>query len=318
MNKQRTKMKFVSPVLSFKRIHYRIRQLLTFILVLYLLSGPIITSFYSINHTPTITNNPRSRLAGFTNLNLTWTSRFNLKPTPISPGDRIAGDHIIVKAEWFHVKDINWTRLVVNASAIPAIIEKETQTNKAELDTRTLGNNATCVINVTAGLMNGSILTVIFHDVFFGNFFKPNIVVLSPNGGEVWTGVENITWQAWDLNEEEDLTYEVQLYSDSEQSTQLLSSKLTQTWLEWDFSNLVNLSTYKVIVHATDGIYTSTDFSDDFFTAGLIYPTTSTITGTTTSTTTTKYDIRVVGFLIALIASSIFIALIAYYKAKEF
>jgi hypothetical protein len=239
----------------------------------------------------------------------------------VSSGDRIAGDHILLKAEWQPASEINWTRLTVNASAIPALIDEESPSNIIELDTRSLGNNATCIITSSTGLKNGSILNNTFHNVFLGNFFKPNIVVLSPNGGEVWTDTKIINWYAWDLNADESLTYEVFLTNDSKAPTQLLASGLTQNWLVWDFSDLVNLSTYKIKVCVTDGIYTSEDISDDFFTAGEIAPTTtSTVTSDTTTTTTTpipKYDIRVLGFLVALMLSSIIIALVAYYKAKK-
>jgi hypothetical protein len=313
--KEKTEMKYKSSRLSLNRARCGIFRLSAFILSLYLLTGPIIASTYSVcSNNPTFKNaDEPTRLF---KLNLTWTSRRSVNPTPLSAGDRIAGDHIVLKAEWQPAKDINWTHLVVNASAIPAVIEKETQTNVAELDTRFLGNNATCIINVTTGLKNGSLLNEVFPNVFLGNFFEPSVVVKSPNGGEIWTGIENISWQAWDLNVEEPLTYEVLLSSDYNKTPQLLSSGLAQNWLEWDFSELVNSSSYKIIVRVTDGIYTSTDTSDGYFTAGLIHPTTTSAI-TPTTTTMTEYDIRVVGFLVALTASSILIALVAYYRAKK-
>jgi hypothetical protein len=284
-----------------------------------LLLIPFISCDYNDGSVHFSSNEPHSILADISGVSITWTSRRNLQATPIEHGDRIAGDHILVKAEWQPEKLVNWTYLSINASAIPALLEEETNSNIAEIDTRYLGNNATCIINATIGLDNGTIISKIIDNVFLGNFFTPSIAVLSPNGGEVWIGVETIIWQAWDLNVEEHLTYEVLLSSDSDKSPQLLSSGLTQTLLDWDFSGLVNISTYKVKVRVSDGIYRSSDDSDDFFTAGLIHPTTTSITSTniTTTTTTMTYDIRVVGFLIALMASSVLIALVAYFRAKK-
>ena len=120
---------------------------------------------------------------------------------------------------------------------------------------------------------------------------------------------------------DEHLTFDVFLTYGPGKSTQLLSSGLNETSLEWDFSGLYDLSTYMIEVRASDGIYVSTDCSDDYFTAGGIPPTsiTETITPTPTTTTTiTPYDIRVIRFLAVLMVSSVFIATVAYYRAKKF
>lgn len=263
----------------------------------------------------------KSTKADITGIAVSWTSRRSLQSTSIQSGDKIAGDHIKVKAEWQPAWQANWTYLSINATPIPACLEKETNSHVAEIDTRYLGNNGTCIINVTVGLNNGSVIAKIIHDVFLGNFFTPSIAVLSPNGGEVWTGTETITWQSWDLNVDEYLTFDVYLIFDLEKGKQLLSSGLNETSLEWDFSGMYNLSTYMIEVRAFDGIYTSTDTSDENFTAGTIHTTsiTETITPTTTTTTTTTpYDIRVLGFLAVLMVSSVFIATVAYYRAKKF
>lgn len=296
------------------------RQILVFLLVSNLVMIPFLAfdgNTESSYISPTESHAPLADLSG---LFVSWTSRRNLQSIPITPGDRIAGDHIIVKAEWQPAKYANWTYLCINATPIPAILEVETYQDVAEIDTRYLGNNATCIINATVRLDNGSIITKIIHDVFLGNFFTPSIAVLSPNGGEVWTGTETIIWQAWDLNVEEHLTFDVFLASGLNKSSQLLASGLTETFLEWNFSGMYNLSTYRIGVRVSDGIYTSTDFSDANFTAGNIPPTsiTETITATTTTTTTTTYDIRVIGFLAVLMVSSVFIATVAYYRAKKF
>lgn len=297
----------------------QIRQILVFLLIANLLMIPFLSIHSSSEKVPNFQKESHATQADISGLAITWTSKRNLQPTTISQGDRIAGDHIIVKVEWQPAKTSNSTYLSVNASPIPAFLEVETNTNVAEIDTRNLGNNGTCIINATIKLDNGSIVSAVLDDVFLGNFFTPNVVVLVPNGGEVWTNVETIQWQAWDLNADESLTYDILLSSELDETPQLLAEDLTETNLDWDFHGLYNLSTYKIIIRVTDGIYTSIDTSDDFFRAGDVYvtPTSTTTNYTTTTTTMTPYDIRIIGFLVVLMISSVFIALVAYYHAKK-
>ena len=116
---------------------------------------------------------------------LTYYSRTNTTPESLESGNRISGDHIILNATWLPEDNVNGTEIVVNAAAIPSIIKATSINNTVEIDTRLLGNNATCTLNVTTWLLNGTSISEFFTDIFLGNFFAPSVRVISPNGGEI-------------------------------------------------------------------------------------------------------------------------------------
>jgi hypothetical protein len=247
-------------------------------------------------------------------LNLTYYTATNPTEQPVSSGAWLSGDHVTLVASWTPALVVS-SRLEVVAPAIPNAIAHEEADSLIELDTRALGNNATCIINSTAWLTNGTVMSIIFSSVFIGNFFVPKVTVTSPNGGEVWTGVNNITWTASDLNTAESLQFDV-LISDNLGSTYtVLAQGIPQTHFEWNSTGLDMLHTYVVKVRVTDGIYFSEDRSDLPFTAGDVASTTS--TSTTTTTTNGGLETRVLAFVIILLVSSAIMALIVYYAARK-
>ena len=247
-------------------------------------------------------------------LSLTYYTHWDSTKIDVNAEDQLEGDHIILNATWSPGTEINRTRIEVNATAIPAVISSERNGDTVEIDTRALGSNFTCVINSTIWFHNGTTLTELVSNVFLGNFFVPVVDIVSPNGHEVWTGANNVTWNAWDLNEDEELTFEVLVSSDSGVTFQLLSAGLTETWFLWDCSTFLNLSTYVVEVRVSDGIFSSYDISDAPFRAGEIEQPDTT---TTPSPTVEAIDPRVVMFLTVLIISSAFIAFVVYYSSKK-
>jgi hypothetical protein len=256
-------------------------------------------------------------------LNLTYYVPTNLTEVAVESNSKIAGDHVILKATWTQ-SIVNRSRLDVIAPAIPATLTQELNTSIIEIDTRSLGNNATCTINATAWLTNGSIFFQTFTNVHIGNFFVPKITLTSPNGGEVWVGVNDITWIASDTNTGDSLRYTVLVSSDGGKSFDILASSISQKWFEWDCSDLDLLDTYIVEVEVTDGIYFNSDSSDSTFTAGeIIYTTTSPTTTTTTTTTntgtptTTTLDPRLTAFIAILLISSSVMAIVVYYAARK-
>lgn len=253
-------------------------------------------------------------------LTLTYYSRTNSTPASLASGSRIAGDHITLNATWSPQDNVNGSQIIVNASAIPNVIKATSETHTVEIDTRALGNNATCSINVTTWLLNGTPVSAIFTNVFLGNFFSPSVRVLAPNGGEIWTNSHNITWIASDRNSDDSLLFEVHLSADDGISYQLLSSDLTTTWLLWDFSTFQNLSSYMVEIRASDGIYEAVDTSDGSFTAGAVNtPSTSTSVTHTTSTTppAVSEQTQIALFIAAAIIMSAFLSVIVYHQAKR-
>ncbi|MFW9964343.1 MAG: hypothetical protein ACFFCX_12305 [Candidatus Sifarchaeia archaeon] len=249
-------------------------------------------------------------------LNLSYTTRTSLIDTPVKSGDVIAGDHVTLKAEWTPTL-VNRSKLEVRAPAIPTTLVVEANESTIEIDTRALGNNATCIIIATTWLANGSMITFEFGDVYIGNYFIPKVTVITPNGEEDWTSVHNITWSVTDVNLDDEFLYDVFYSSDSGSSFIPLVYETNQTWFEWDCSSLNRTDTYIVRVRVTDGIYFTTDNSDSTFTAGTIITTTTTPPTTTPTTTMPGIEPRIVMFIAILLFSSGIMALVVYIAAKK-
>jgi hypothetical protein len=249
-------------------------------------------------------------------LNLTYWSRTDSTVGMVSAGDRIGGDHVMLKATWTPSSIVDNVTIEVNATAIPSVTSNSSMTNSVQVDTRTLGNNGSCTINSTVWLLNGSVYSEIVENVFIGNFFIPRVTVLTPNGGETWIGMSNVTWKAWDVNQDETLVYEVLVSSDSGATFQSIASNLNRTWYMWDCNDCPLLNTYLIEVSVTDGIYHVSDRSDSTFTAGVTSPTTPTNT-TSTPTTPPNGDPRVAAFLLLFLVTSGIMALVVYYAAKK-
>jgi len=248
-------------------------------------------------------------------LNLTYHTSSDMTKREVTSDSVIAGDHVILTAIW-NEPLLDKSRLEVFAPAIPATLTEELDANTTEIDTRYLGNNATCTINATAWLTNGTIFFQAFEDVYIGNFFVPIITVTSPNGNETWTGINNITWTASDVNEADLLSYDVLLSSDNGMTFEILESSITTKWFEWNCAALDKLDTYLIEVRVTDGIYFSSDRSDSTFTAGEIVHSTTPTTNTTTTTTTTL-DARLTAFVVILLVSCSIMAIVVYYAARK-
>jgi len=249
-------------------------------------------------------------------LNLSYTSRTLLTNTPVKSGDIIAGDHVKLKSVW-SPPIINRSRLEINAHAIPAVLSIEANQATLEIDTRPLGNNASCTITATAWLENGTMIVNEFTNVYIGNFFVPKVNVVSPNGDEDWTSTQNITWKASDVNVDDELLFDVYISSDSGKSFETLVSSTNLTWFELDFTNMYRLDSYLIRVRVTDGIYFSSDTSDSTFTAGTIVTTITTTPTTTPTTTTPGLEPRIIAFIAILLFSSGVMALVVYYAARK-
>ncbi len=251
-------------------------------------------------------------------LNLTYTTRTNLIDKPVVSDITIAGDHVKLKAIW--TPAMNRSRLEVHAPAIPSTLIADENETSLEIDTRYLGNNATCTIIASTWLANGTMISKEFLNVYIGNFFVPLVRIISPNGGESWTSLHNITWTASDVNIDDELFFDVLVSDNLGTSFDTLATSINQTWFEWDCSNLDQKDTYIVEVRATDSIYFSSDRSDTAFSAGSI-PTSTTPTETTTTTTThtgpTGIEPRILAFVAILLISSGVMALVVYYAARK-
>ncbi|TFG33035.1 hypothetical protein EU528_01665 [Candidatus Thorarchaeota archaeon] len=258
-------------------------------------------------------------LAAVPSLNLTYHTFADPTAQPVTSNSILAGDHVILTAEW-NGSLVERSRLEVHAPVIPTTLVKDLNSHITEIDTRGLGNNLTCIINATAWFSNGSVFYQIFSNVLICNFFVPSITVIAPNGNEIWSGRNNITWSASDVNVAEVLRYDVLISANGGTSFDTLASSITAQWLEWDCTGLDKLDTYLVEVRVTDGIYFSSDCSDSTFTAGDIVTSTTSTTTTSTTTetnTTSTLDARLTAFIAILVVSSSIMAIVVYYAARK-
>ena len=104
----------------------------------------------------------------------------------------------------------------------------------------------------------------------------PTVQVLSPNGGENWSGTQTVTWTAGDLDGDP-LNFTVLYSRDGGTSWTPLTTGLSTTNFAFDTAPLAGGSQCLVKVRASDGFHTAEDISDGFFTVPR-RPPTATIT----------------------------------------
>lgn len=139
-------------------------------------------------------------------------------------------------------------------------------------DTYNFGENVTRTIRGTAYNGLGQRYDAVWTDVDINNFFAPEVEVVSPNGGESWSGANTIVWGAQSENADADFSHEVYVSNDGGQSYMLIAADLNVTTYSWDISMWETLDSYKVKILTRDRGMTSFDESDGTFTAGDVTP----------------------------------------------
>ncbi len=309
---------------SLKQKHHQPTGVTLFLALFLCLTILPVLSLDTLPISPNNTVNPYIVAADLPNLSLNYYSKWNSSFTPVESGARLVGDHITLNATWTPSNLSNDTIITVNATAIPLAISQESDTTTVEIDTRQIGNNATCSVNVTTILLNGTPYSILYNNIFFGNFFIPHIQVVSPDNGSTYAGDVAITWAAWDNNTEETLTFDVLLSADAGISYQLLTADLTTNSYIWESEGFTVSSDYKIKVEVSDGIYEAFDVSDGTFTAGTVPPVTTPTSSTTTTEPSTSAtplptaDERLALFMVAAIVISAVLSLVVYYQARRF
>lgn len=95
----------------------------------------------------------------------------------------------------------------------------------------------------------------------------PTVTVLQPNGGEVWSGTEEIQWTGADTDpgDAANLSYSILYSADNKQTWRTLETMYSQTSLQVHTSNLPGGTQCYVRVMVTDGINTGQDDSNAAF-----------------------------------------------------
>ncbi len=94
----------------------------------------------------------------------------------------------------------------------------------------------------------------------------PLVTLTAPNGGETWSGTQNITWTASDP-EDEDLTIEILFSSNSGGSyASITSEEDNDGSYSWTITTVGDTTTCRIQVVASDGLATAQDSSEADFT----------------------------------------------------
>jgi len=97
----------------------------------------------------------------------------------------------------------------------------------------------------------------------------PQVTLLSPNGGEVWSayGQETITWEGSDADGDP-LRYAIQYSADGGATWKAVVANLVEPWYQVNLAWLAGSEQALVRVVASDGVNTAYDQSDGAFTVG--------------------------------------------------
>lgn len=109
-----------------------------------------------------------------------------------------------------------------------------------------------------------------WFEVSICNYFRPTVEVISPNGGETWTGSNTISWSATATNVDADFRHSVYISSDHGSTFQLYARFLTADSYDWDTSVWQSMDSYMVRIVTDDRGVLGEDVSDGTFAAGEI------------------------------------------------
>ncbi|MDI6791353.1 MAG: Ig-like domain-containing protein [bacterium] len=111
----------------------------------------------------------------------------------------------------------------------------------------------------------GSVISAGFN---INNPKPPQITLTAPNGGEIWSGIRDITWTATDPDGDT-LSIDILISPDNGNNWSILAaSEPNDGVFSRNLDFLADGSNFLVQVRATDGVYTVSDVSDAVFTIG--------------------------------------------------
>ena len=210
-----------------------------------------------------------------TPFNLTWTSRGMSTPQQVGNGSFLEGDHIALNATFLghtgFVEPFNTSITIVggnlNVSALSSTVS---------LDTYYLATNGSYSIEVSTTDSLDQNVSVIYEDVFLGNFFVPVVTVFEPD--EVAEGVYNVTWTCTDQNADDIHFYDVWISSDGGVTYYRLARNLTMEWYAWNSTGFlqgeyifrirafsIDLGLYAGPFIDLPGDYVPGDYGDGFY-----------------------------------------------------
>jgi len=103
-------------------------------------------------------------------------------------------------------------------------------------------------------------------------------IVISPNGGEIWSGTHDVTWTASTDPDGDPITYEIEYSYDGGGTWHPLATGISETSYSWDTTTYPDSANYLIRVRAYEErkrreLYSDWDQSDGVFTIGNTAPT---------------------------------------------
>ncbi|MGY5853075.1 MAG: ABC transporter substrate-binding protein, partial [Candidatus Thorarchaeota archaeon] len=160
----------------------------------------------------------------------------------------------------------NWT-LIVNTTEV---ISQTNDGNWITYDTYEFGENETYDIRVYGYNSSDVYFEENYISLTFNNFFAPHINLLSPVGGEVWTGIHNITWSTISRNRNHEFNHEVFISNDAGASYQLYAAGFDVRNTTWDTDIWQYTDQFMVKVRAIDREMVDETNSNSTLTAGSV------------------------------------------------
>ncbi len=148
-----------------------------------------------------------------------------------------------------------------------SILERRLKDTGSYMWDTTTHANGPCLLRLTAD--NGPFATTgVSHPFTLSNpgRTRPTVSLLSPRGGETWSGIQEIRWFAQDKDGDElkiDLTYKIA--GDSTWHTIARAAPNTGCYV-WDTSDIPNCDCLKIRITASDGAFLGHDETDIPFT----------------------------------------------------
>jgi hypothetical protein len=176
------------------------------------------------------------------------------------------------KGEW----DPRWDSIYFEIDCtVTSIVSHIVDGFAVTVDTADLDVNANVnlVLNGITGtsLDTGRSMELSWSNISFTNFFAPQITSLNPNGGEdLGPDPITISWTATDENQDELLSFTVEVSNDSGLMWKVISYGTLETSILWDpndsYYGLIGTDEMLVRVNCTDGRYTISRTSAEVFT----------------------------------------------------
>ena len=212
--------------------------------------------------------------------------------------------------------------LIVDTRVIWTVSEND---SSVSFDTYNYDKNVTVDVRVYGYNTSGDYFERLYSSITLNNFFGPDVQLLSPSGGEYWTGDHKIIWEATSRNIDNEMRHDVFISKDGGKNYQLYAANLKSSNVTWHLSLWKFETEFVVKIITKDRGMFGSDVSDDaWISAGnweLVDTTPPQISGSRDRNLEYWFTGRIIGWLIIDInpdTYTIFIDGVEFYRDQNF